>query len=356
MLTFATNLDRLADTPPRYGWDWTGSLGGGFDPAPSVMTEALVADRSLAGVAGGNYFDMAIGGRTITAVTFDQLKGTIGPVILEGRAPRRDHELALGTRTLNAAGLAIGDRVRVKLEEQPTTMRIVGRAVFPRLGAGSFTPTDLGEGAAMTNTGALKLVNIDTRETNDPDARYSVYFVRAARGVSFQVLAAGLSRKLGGIIEECSNQNCMSGPQRPGDIVAYGRVRSTGTALAALLALTASAALAHSLMTSMRRRRRDVAILKTLGFVGRDVSNTARWQALALAGTALVVGIPLGLLVGRGLWTIFAHELGVADHTSIPAGPVAFAIPATLILASIVATIPGRLARRTRPAIVLRSP
>ena len=27
-------------------------------------------------------------------------------------------------------------------------MRVVGRAVFPKLGAGSFTPTNLGEGAA----------------------------------------------------------------------------------------------------------------------------------------------------------------------------------------------------------------
>ena len=171
VLTFATNLDRLADTPACTDGIRQGDSAADSTRLPSVMTEALVADRSLAGVAGGNYFDMAIGGRTITAVTFDQPKGTIGPVILEGRAPRHDHELALGTRTLHAAGLAIGDRVRVKLEEQPTTMRIVGRAVFLASVRARLTPTDLGEGAAMTNTGALKLVNIDTRETNDPDAR-----------------------------------------------------------------------------------------------------------------------------------------------------------------------------------------
>ena len=352
--SFATNLDRLVATPARYGWNWTASTGFGFDPTPRAMTEKLVGDRAVAGVAGGNYLDLNIGGRTVTAVTFDQLKGSVGPAILAGRAPRRPGELALGARTMRARGLAIGDRVQVKVEGKSGSMRIVGRAVFPRLGSGSFTPTDMGEGAAMTNVAATAL-GVDTSDPKDRQARYSVYFVRAAPGVSFATLSSRLGRELAGLIEECPSPYCVSGPQRPGDIVAYSRVRSTSTALIALVVAMAVAALAQSLVTSARRRRRDIAILKTLGFVGRDVSRAARWQGLALAAAALIVGIPIGLVLGRGAWTIFADELGVANDATLPIRAVLLAIPVTLAIAALVAVVPARLARRTRPASVLRS-
>ena len=133
-------------------------------------------------------------------------------------------------------------------------------------------------------------------------------------------------------------------------------MRSTSAALIALVILMAVAALTQSLVTSARRRRRDVAILKTLGFVGRDVSRTARWQGLAIAAAALIVGLPIGLVLGRGSWTIFADELGVAGDASLPLRAVLIAIPVTLATAALVAVVPARLARRTRPANVLRSP
>jgi ABC-type lipoprotein release transport system permease subunit len=173
--------------------------------------------------------------------------------------------------------------------------------------------------------------------------------------VSFHQLSSSVNRSLTGIVDGCPSPLCVSGPQRPGDIVAYSRVRSTTGALVVLLGLMAIAALTHSLVTSFRRRRRDVALLKTLGFVGRQVSSTARWQGLALSGAALLVGIPLGLVLGRVFWTLFADAIGVASDSSLPVGPVLLAIPVTLVVAALVATIPARLARRTRPAVVLRA-
>ncbi len=172
VFTFSTNLNRLAETPERYGWGWTGSVGFGFDPLPSDVTTRLVDNPKISAVAGANYGTLDVAGRAIPLVTYDKLKGNVGPVILEGRAPRGDRELALGTRTLRESGLSLGDRVPVRIGGQHGTMRIVGRAVFPRLGAGSFTPTDLGQGATMTQ-GALTKLGIDTTDpsnTDDPDA------------------------------------------------------------------------------------------------------------------------------------------------------------------------------------------
>ncbi len=42
------------------------------------------------------------------------------------------------------------------------------------------------------------------------------------------------------------------------------------------------------------------------------------WQASALATTALLVGLPLGVLVGRWSWALFAESAGVAHQANIP--------------------------------------
>ena len=350
VLTFAASLDRLVETPARFGWGWTGSIGFGFDPIPESVTKALVADHHLSAVAGSNYVDLTVGSRTVTAVTFDELKGQLGPTILEGRGVRGDNEIVLGTQTMREARLAVGDRALIKLADQPVTVRVVGRAVFPRLGAGSFSPTDIGRGAALTNT---TLTRLESGETAIDPAGYSVFFVRARPGVRMKQLETTVGR-VPVLVSECGNA-CISGPQRPGDIVAYSKVRSTTSVLIALLALMSVSALAHSLVTSVRRRRRDFAVLKTLGFTARQIASTTRWQGLALAATALLIGIPLGLVLGRGVWTLFADRLGVADDALTPTATIALAIPATLLVAALIATIPARLARQTPAAEVLRS-
>ena len=51
------------------------------------------------------------------------------------------------------------------------------------------------------------------------------------------------------------------------DIVSYERVRTTPLVLAGVLALLAIATVTHALVTAERRRRRDLALLKALGFV-----------------------------------------------------------------------------------------
>ena len=353
--TFSGNLGHLVGSPPSYGWTWTASTGLGFDPAPPAATARLVGDSSLSGVAGGNYLDLRLGRQDVPAVTIDSLKGNVEPRMLEGHAPRGNHDLVLGTETMRSAGLRIGQRVAVELNGAKATMQIVGRAVFPRLGAGIFTPTDVGQGAALTNAAATE-AGVETLDPSDPGSKYSVYFLQAAPGVSLAALQTQLGRQLDGLMGECPGQFCVMGPQRPGEIVAYGRVRSTAVALIALLAVMAAGALAHSLVTSVRRRRHDVAVLKTLGFSGRQLGSTARWQALALTAAALAIGLPLGLIGGRWAWILFARQLGVAPSASLPLEAV-LAVVATALLASIViATVPATMARRTVPARLLMSP
>ena len=79
------------------------------------------------------------------------------------------------------------------------------------------------------------------------------------------------------------------------------------------------------------------------------------WQATALAGAALLVGLPLGILAGRWAWAIFAGSAGVSGAADVPVPLVLLAIPVTLAVANLIAAGPGWDAARLRPASVFRT-
>jgi putative ABC transport system permease protein len=144
-------------------------------------------------------------------------------------------------------------------------------------------------------------------------------------------------------------------PDKPVDLLNFGRVQNLPLLLAGLLGALAAATLAHLLVTSIRRRRRDLAILKTLGFASRQVRSTVAWQATTLSVLALVIGIPTGAAAGRWIWIVFARQLGIAPEPAVPAVTFLILAAAALVVCNLVAVLPARAAARVRPAIVLRS-
>ena len=111
---------------------------------------------------------------------------------------------------------------------------------------------------------------------------------------------------------------------------------------------------ALTLITSVRRRRRDLALLKTLGFTRRQLAGVVTWQATIAVTIGAIIGIPLGVVLGRSLWDLFAREIHAVPEPTVPALTIALVALGALLLANIVAAIPGRQAaayadRRTPP-------
>ena len=143
--------------------------------------------------------------------------------------------------------------------------------------------------------------------------------------------------------------------QRPGEIKNYTGIRDTPLLLGLVLAVLAVGTLIHVLVTGVRRRRRDLAVLKALGFTRSQVRAVVAWQATALAAAALVIGVPAGIIAGRWTWAVFANAAGVSPQATIALPVVLLAVPlVTLLLANLIAAFPGRVAARLRPATVLR--
>jgi putative ABC transport system permease protein len=122
-----------------------------------------------------------------------------------------------------------------------------------------------------------------------------------------------------------------------------------GIGLAGVALLT----IAHLLMTSVRRRQRDLAILRTLGFTSWQVRGTLCWQAVTVAGITLGIGVPAGIAGGGLCWQVFAHQLGIAPLVTVPFAVLTVAAAGWLFAAAVIAALPGEAAVRTPPARVL---
>jgi len=109
-----------------------------------------------------------------------------------------------------------------------------------------------------------------------------------------------------------------------------------------------------TLLGSVRSHRRDLAVLETIGFVRRQVMATVAWQATALAVVAVAVGVPGGVALGRWTWRLVADNVGSVSPAIVPLGAVLLVVPATLVVANLLAGGPAWAAGRVRPSEALR--
>jgi hypothetical protein len=345
-VTFGAGLARLLDTPRLFGWNWDATVGDGYGmDAYDEVVPALRANPTVDAVAAGTFGAVEVEGRELMVLATDPVEGSIAATVVNGRAPAAPDEIVVGRTTMGESGISIGERVRVRYlgtfngeaaEEAPVRrLRVVGEAVLPE-------QSDIGldDAGAMTYEGLLALTSGDERPARN------FFPVRFVDGVDPERAFARLTRSV----------DLYTVPtQRPTDLVNFGRVDALPILGAGMVTLIAVAMLVHLLLSSVRRRRRELALLKTLGFTTRQVSSAVAWQASTLVVLALVVGVPLGVAAGRWAWSLTAEELGVVVQPVVPIVALLLLVPLALVVANVVAWVPAWIAGRTRPAVVLRA-
>ena len=358
-LMFASSLNRLVTAPPEYGQTWDLIVDSSFGILPFHANEAAVrADPDLAAYSVGNYGSLVIDHKEVPAVGLDVLKGdgkTVAyPHLLAGRPAQRSDEIVLGTAQFRRLKTALGRTISVQfpLEDKPRPMRVVGRAVFPTLGRGTFTPASLGDGAVVIADDFAKLEKVFNDGATESN---NFILVKLRRGADRRAVEKRLSGLFVDPTCAATNDCTIIHEQRPIELGVLSRVRSVPLILAGLLALFAVATLGHALLTSVRLRAHDLAILKTIGFVRGQIRATVAWQTSALGLTTLLFGLPLGIIGGRAIWALFANDLGVSSDAVISIAVILIAIPTTLLLANIIGAGPARAAARTEAAVVLRT-
>ena len=134
-----------------------------------------------------------------------------------------------------------------------------------------------------------------------------------------------------------------------------GSIGAAPLVLATGLAIGAIVALALTLAASVRRRRRDLALFKALGLTRRQLAGIVAAQSTIAAGIGVVLGIPIGIVLGRSLWELFARAIDAVPEPTVPTAALVLVGVGTLMLANAVAVIPGLAAARTRTSVLLHS-
>jgi hypothetical protein len=369
-LTFGASLSRLIAHPALYGWNFDYALYSvdGYGPIPSRLVSPLLArDKDVAATAGAYFSTVQIEGQTVPAMAFST-PAAIVPSPLTGRKLGGPGQVVLGPATLAALHKRLGEFVTVSEGKivPPTRLRIVGTAALPTIGNVIGVHTSLSTGAVIS-TRSLPARDL---AVYGPISGPNAIFVRLRPGVSraaglrsLDQIATQLNRdsrtpqveSILGNIGQYLNFVSVLPVQRPAEIVNYKTMGAMPTILAGGLAAGAVTGLGLTLIASVRRRRRDLALLKTLGFTRGQLAGAVAWQSTVVAVVGLVIGVPVGIAAGRWLWLAFAHELSAVPDPVVPVASVALAIVGALILANLVAALPGRRAARTPAAEVLRA-
>ncbi len=355
-LTFGSSLDTFISHPALYGWNWDyileSNAGYGDMPA-SASSRLLDEDHDVTVWTGGFYTLLTIDGQSVP-VLGESPRGAVQPSTLDGHALDGPHQVVLGSETLRNLHKHIGGTVTTGTGAQRTTLTIVGTATMPTVGVGHGLHLSMGTGALLDVRFIPALQrNIQQYASIGPN----VYFVRTRPGLTAAVAARSLEKVSGGISVASGAPSSVQlfGVQHPAQIVNYRTMGSTPTLLAGALALGAFAALGLTLGASVRRRRRELAVLKSLGFSRRQLAETVSWQASTSVVIGTVIGIPLGIALGRYLWTLFANELYAVPHPTVSVPSVVGVALGALVLANVVATVPAWRAARTPTALVLRA-
>jgi ABC-type lipoprotein release transport system permease subunit len=337
-LIFASSLHRLTITPRLYGFNWDLRMTGGADFRDPVARAKLsstpgIADFSV-GIQGGT---LTVNGKAVDVFTIE-LGARVHPPLLEGRAPAAADEVALGRKTLRAVGARVGGTVSLQVQGQSSARRcrVVGVTVLP-----------LASDTSALGEGVWASLDLERSLLPNEDIPNEVALIRLAPGAS--------AEKVTRLIRSRFTDPSLEQDAPPGAVVDFGRVSTMPAALAGVVGLLAAGTLAIGVTTSARRRRRDLAILKTIGFDRSEVRRAVAWQASVTALMTLAIGLPIGVAAGRWIWIAFANQSGFVAEPVVSLPVLALTVGGGLLLANIIAAFPARSASRTRPALILRT-
>jgi ABC-type lipoprotein release transport system permease subunit len=261
-------------------------------------------------------------------------------VTLSGRAPRTDDEIVLGPSTARDLGVKIGDSVNLA-DGRPAG--VVGFGLFP-----SDVHAQFDEGAQVS----LKRWSGLAAQTYDPNNNLTVEMVVAVRFAD----RGHLDTQTGALATALrSTVQYVTPVDQPLELANLHNVRTLPTVLAIFLAVLGAVAIGHALFSSVYRRRRDFAVLQSLGVTRGGVRAMIAAQATVVGVAGLLVGVPIGLIAGRAGWQAITDRVPLTFRSPLTAIAVLVVIPIALIAANVLAIIPARRASKAQPALVLRS-
>ncbi len=358
-LTFASSLNALVSQPALYGWNWNYALLAGFSAAENLpgaeTTTLLDHDPDVAHWAGVYFETASLNGQSVPVLAMSP-GAAVSPSMLTGDALGEPSQIVLGPATLASLHKHVGGTVVAQTDgHTKVRLRIVGTATLPTIGGSDDPALEMGTGAVM----ATSLFSAaDLNQQGSPVTGPMAVFIAVRPGVSGAAALRSLDH-IAAVLDRPSDPDAPVGGTvsalRPAEIANYRTVGAMPALLAAVLAAGAIGGLGLTLVASVRQRRRQFALLKALGFTQRQLAASVAWQSSVAAVVGLVLGVPVGIALGRWLWTLFADGISAVPHPTVPVLSVALVALGAVVFANLVALFPGWVAARTRTSLLLRA-
>jgi putative ABC transport system permease protein len=329
-LTFSASLTRLIDTPSRYGWSADFAI---VDTRPDIDREVL-ADERVAEATRYQFAPAQVRGHDgfTTLISFEHLRGDAGWWIVDGREPNSADEATIGLELADELDVDVGDTITLELPNRSGSrdVSIVGTGVETPLGNEGFGTTILVAPAG---------------------------FERFARTEPFSETLVGAEdpSDTAELIDEYGSRYELTEQLRPREVDNLRQLDQLPTILGGFLAIVGFAALANAIVLAVRRRGRDLAVLRVVGYTPSQTAAAVVIMAVVAGTCALVIGVPLGIAAGRTLWQFVAHGASVEGDVLVPAGWTVAVSAGVLLAAASIAVLPARRAATQHPAALLRA-
>jgi putative ABC transport system permease protein len=328
--SIGASIHRSLAEPARYGWQGdflisTPTTGVADMLAHDAHVDALATLRTAA-------ITLAAGGESVNGRSFEVVRGSIGWTMFEGRMPSSPDEVTVGPIFARRQHVGVDDEILFRGRDgAPLRRRVVG------IGLDSWQNElndALGSDIVFTPAGFAPLVRAEPL----PDS-----YVRLVPSADREAF-----------IESLEADNDLVRRALPPEVDRLGQLGRMPSFLAGFLAILAFAAVANGLVVGVRRRRREYAVLSTLGFERRQVRASVRTASLATLCVGSVVGFPLGLALASGGWAAIANSIGIAGDLARPWSLAVSMLTGIFVVALLAAAVPARRAARLSAASVLR--
>jgi hypothetical protein len=327
-LVFISSLDRLESSPVRSAipFDVLVADVTAEDLQGDVLDDPLVGDVTVIETA-----PLSFDGQTVDGHALQDLRGSLDIGMQEGRLPQTPDEIALGLRMARDLGVHRGDTVTVRRSDgDERELAVVGVAVIP-----AFNTEELGLNAIMTTEGL---------EANASAAPFTEAAVSTAPGKGVDELSAFLQSRF---------EADVSTP--PVTVKNLEELGGLPGGVAAIVGSIAVLALANALVVAVRRRGRDLAVMRAMGFTRRQTAVAVVVMALAIVAIGVVIGVPVGMAIGATLWRATASGAFVLSDASYRWELLLLPVVGAVVIALVAAAIPARQAATQSPADGLRA-
>ena len=325
-LVLGASVDHLFATPATFGWTWDYAVD-------AEAAELLVENPDVESLGLVTAAPITLNGRPVMTRGLTSLKGELPLLIVRGRPPEPG-EIVLGARTMDDLGVGLGDTVVASGAQDERELRVVGQAVF----AGVVDGPEAGWGSGMP---------LDQFTELGPEGEtFSAAVLSVADGVDAGAFGQRLADELG---------IAPNAVEEPVELARLREIEAFPWVLTGFLVAVGLVATAHAVLTTTRRRRGDLAVLRSMGLARRDVYQAISVQAGALALIGAAIGAPLGVVAGGALWRGLATTLGVVVTVEVPWAAIFLATVAACVVLALLALVPARRVARTPPAHALRA-